>query len=480
MLDLSLHKTRRWKRSITSTDISPSEETCFSSSTSLSSSKTSEFCSICNKKNHVARYKCPRCHIPYCSKECYVLHNRGEKKNCSELFFKDRVMKMSQYEVKSPENVEGMHQILNRAAAAATNVNNYNNCYEQLDDAEEEECNHNKSLILNDEDEKIEKELMELAQLFNLTSNINNEDDETTNNNNNTITSDQTEELILFQAIQSNKFPNIQKMFETSVSNGNLSHLIKVWDPWWIPSPSIEDNSDQNTKKDKRKKKKRNKTLDEQLLSIPYLSSSSTSAIKPNPNLRYNMIDIVYSIVSCLRYYNGLSDSSNNKNETPYFLYHLEVSEYLLSISQVLSPEKNFTCYESITELLTSIHQGEGGRRRRTHDNTIPWYVLFQDLIYILENTRYLGKVLIIGQDILRKGIHDIKRYDEEEEKDMGGKEVEKQQQQLSLGVLRKAKKKIEFYLSWYKTHWRSQKDTNNNILKMCEEIQEYLDHWKR
>ena len=37
------------------------------------SSTTVQYCSICSKNN--AKYKCPRCNIPYCSVSCYQIHD---------------------------------------------------------------------------------------------------------------------------------------------------------------------------------------------------------------------------------------------------------------------------------------------------------------------------------------------------------------------------------------------------------------------
>ena len=145
----------KWNRKFTSSDIKPQalisviEESSSGSSdkndnepnhplnsTFLSTNAPSIICPTCKK--HRARYSCPRCSAPYCSLDCYKCHDVWNASQdteqgtggaevsggqCTEAFYRDRVVSVNQLGVKTEENKKQMQNIL-----ARTKDENFNLC----------------------------------------------------------------------------------------------------------------------------------------------------------------------------------------------------------------------------------------------------------------------------------------------------------------------------------------------------------------
>jgi HIT zinc finger len=97
------------------------------SALALATQANTTACAVCCQ--HESRYNCPRCHLPYCSVECYRIHtsttakrkdggtnpsssNSSSSSPCTEEFYQNRVTEILRLEVV--EKQDTTRQILNR------------------------------------------------------------------------------------------------------------------------------------------------------------------------------------------------------------------------------------------------------------------------------------------------------------------------------------------------------------------------------
>lgn len=140
----------------------------------LSSSESKSPCALCVKK--VSKYTCPRCHVPYCSSACY---KSDKHLQCSELFYKDCVMKAMIEQQGTCEEKLKMLEMLKK-----------------LEKQDKEEN------VLDTDD--LEERLHGID--------INNDP----------------------EAVWSALTDSERKEFESAVKSGNISDVIDVWTPWWF------------------------------------------------------------------------------------------------------------------------------------------------------------------------------------------------------------------------------------------------------
>jgi len=75
--------------------------------------KIDEKCDIC--KNYVAKYKCPKCSLPYCSLKCYNNTTINAKhSNCLEIFSKENIDQALKRKVKSNKSIREMQELLKK------------------------------------------------------------------------------------------------------------------------------------------------------------------------------------------------------------------------------------------------------------------------------------------------------------------------------------------------------------------------------
>lgn len=557
--------SKRWNKSVTSQDIPPTSITNTNSthptthnllespqaSQSLflsnndsvnNSNNNTRICTTCEINE--ARYTCPRCEAPYCSIECYRLHktrkgadneSRSNKAHpCTEGFYKERVFDMLRNETKDPDNISTMKQILQRSRTDYEDSNST----KKVEDGEEDDPN---PLF---QDETLEQEFMDLAShvlKINITPNSNGstltgQNKVNTNNNHGETEegkgndpnieveikrdSDMDEQIeeLLFETLQSK--PHLLKYFENLAVNGELSHLIPTWDPWWMPSrpptekisvTSTETNTSSQMNEDQQRKKHNNKikTLDEQIMSIPpfhtLLSTKQRELLQSLkdtklPSLHFNTINLLYTTAQILRLYNGYSTSSldtdkYNDNNITKNGDNGEVASALYSTSSVLNQDCR---YISVEEVLidcatqsTRQYNDMTNRGSSTGSCNTPWYILTQDVLLILRNKRFVCKALITAKDILQKGIQSLRDqlkskldckvsqndsdYDDIFPRDDNTIQYQVQWIESNLKKLRHSKKKIIYYTSWCIAYW-SELELENSLSK---EVQDWMNRWR-
>lgn len=143
----------------------------------------SNVCGLC--KVNFASYKCPKCHVPYCSLACY----KGDAHaSCSESFYKDQFLAELKTKKAAPEEKTKMLEMLKRI--------------------EDEHA--------DDEDTADDIDSMSLEERL---QGINLEDVES---------ADRVWELLT---------PAEKKEFSTAISSGVLLSSLEPWVPWWVSSP---------------------------------------------------------------------------------------------------------------------------------------------------------------------------------------------------------------------------------------------------
>jgi len=229
-----------------------------------------EVCRVCSQNE--ARYTCPKCSIPYCSVQCYRNHNGtdgdSDKSSCTEIFYRDRVSQVLRLEGKDRE--QETKRMLNRAHHELSK--------DILDDS-------------SDHDELFSKE--ELSNFLRIIEGGNEEE---------------LEKLFVS--------PRLKTAVHNSVERGELQEwLLEPWHPWWRPELAKpmdkdnievdEDDEGEDEDEDEEEMESQNqdrKSLDERILAVPsFQSVCPKGTAKPPVELRFNLVDIIYSISLTLR-----------------------------------------------------------------------------------------------------------------------------------------------------------------------------------
>lgn len=204
------------------------------------------------------------------------------------------------------------------------------------------------------------------------------------------LTDEETERLLS---------PDMKSAFYHAVRTGQLSDTIQSWHPWWIPEYAVARSNKDSTVQTKE-------TLDDRLLAIPRFSSLHPGAIL-SQELAYNAIDLLYSAALTLRQYHG---SENAR------IVSIEASRCLLQASAVLRDDAR---YFSVSECLLACVSTKA---------SIDWKILVDD-VSRLWNRRDIAHTLLDVIVII--------------------KAASKELQGMEAQVMRKHRKKLEFYLSW-------------------------------
>jgi len=483
--------SKKWKRKITSQDISPNIHK-LDSSDQKNFQNQSATCEICEKNE--ARYTCPRCQVPYCSVACYKNHNAKDSDQlCTEAFYRDRVFDMMRNEYKDPENTKTMKRILQRTHAERDNATSIL----------EKQYGENDSITAF-QDEKLEEDFMDLAQHL-LSLRINPGHDNRNNNHpdmkevdlelkQESEIDEQTEEL-LYQTLQSK--PLLLKRFEEAVAKGELSHYITIWQPWWMPSNPVYNTEKNHSQplpfESDNKSTKQVKTLDEQIIATPKFHSlfSSNQKLQQNiPKLQFNALHLLYTISQTLRLCNGNDDKKSQKS--------LEIVTVFFSISTVLNQDARYATVEEvlldcITESTKEFKRFSNGTKGTSSGNcNVTWNVLVQDLLCLVSNKRFVFKALFTAKDIIQNGVRALRQILKQSSKTtltQGSNEINNKacadhlesdlrvkSKESFLKDLRHAKKKIEFYTSWCIANW----SVFNLEESLSKDIQDWIDHCEK
>ncbi|CAN4127147.1 unnamed protein product [Withania somnifera] len=236
-------------------------ETIVTSETASSSSQLNSsshiICRVCQKQ--FSQYTCPRCNTRYCSLPCYKSHSL----RCTESFMRENVMDELQHLQPDDGSKQKMLDILKR--------------FHSEDEAD----------IMDEYDSPLSEETIQKV-----------------------ISGNQ----ISFEDLSAEE----KKHFQRAIASGELSKLIKPWEPWWLKPAakyiSLGQDGTQLVQPLVRE--------DAAVFSVdgiegdplhdiplgpdsPLPSVSKLSAAGPSPLLAVHLVDIMYSYCFTLRLYNG-------------------------------------------------------------------------------------------------------------------------------------------------------------------------------
>jgi hypothetical protein len=364
-----------WKPRAEESDIEPSSER---RSTVPDDDSSSAQCSVCRQNQ--GRYTCPKCEAPYCCVACYRKHNEHDdpSQGCSESFYHDRVAQVLRLEVKEKE--DETKRMLSR--------NYVQQQQQQLQLQGESEVTHDVT----------EEELYNILAVL-----------------------EGGDEQELSRLLSS---PRLKAAFERSVESGSLHDwFLEPWHPWWRQElVGYDQEQDSNDDEEGLEGNGINgKTLDERLLEVPPFRSLQPTQ-KAFPDLRFNLMSILYGISWTLRLYHGVENAKQ---------VGIDAASTLVHSSCVLSADARFSTLEEVLDASavasTQCYQGGSGC------NT-SWNVLAQDVALMYRNRRFVGRALLEAIGILRVALSTLKK-----EGDAEGASKK----------MRRIRKKVEFYLSW-------------------------------
>ncbi|BBH03508.1 HIT-type Zinc finger family protein [Prunus dulcis] len=228
-----------------------------------------------------SQYTCPRCNSRYCSLHCYKSHNL----RCTESFMR--------------ENVEG-------------------------------------ELGQLGPDDETKQKMLDILKRFHSEEEADAMDDDEAGStlSEGTIQKVLSGGQVSFDDLSAEE----KKLFQKAVVSGELSKMIKPWDPWWLkPSARAITFSKEGTQLIKPlANEEESMSTEDDLESnqaseippgpdTPLPPVSKLSSTKPSPTLAVHLVDIIYSYCFTLRLYNGdwLSDTTGS-------------AMVLLSVSSVL------------------------------------------------------------------------------------------------------------------------------------------------
>ena len=410
----------------------PLMTSCSSSSSSSSSSVAAAAppparpisnCNVCHQ--NIARYTCPRCSIPYCSLGCYNQHggggggnNTNNNKNvddCREGFYRDRTAQFMDLQVK--ERLDDTNKLIQRV-------------YQQQ---QQEETNQQE--ISSSFSQFTQEELLNIMHCL-----------------------EEGDESKIERVVQSDK---VRRALVDAVDKGELlDYVLEDWMPWWRPeimfgpqSGIIDDEIEG------RELRGQTITLDERLSQVPALSKlhSNPSRI---PDLRYNVVDILYATAWTLRLYHGCTNALE---------MGMDAGDTLIRASCVLSRDAR---YDDLSHALTSctVHSTRSMKQQSGNSNA-SWSCLTQDVALICDNRRYVAKALCEAIDILRNATLTAKQQREDKDDDKSSSSLSLSK---SAALFRKCRKKVEFYLTWCR------EPSNADVLDgLSRRIESWSADWK-
>ncbi|KAL2551043.1 HIT-type Zinc finger family protein [Forsythia ovata] len=334
-------------------------------------------CRVCEKQ--FSQYTCPRCNIRYCSLHCYKSHSL----RCTESFMRENVVQEMQQLQPDNETKQKMLDILKRFH-------------------EEEETDS-----MDEDDSYLSEETIQKIMSGNQIS---------------------LDDLSAEE----------RKCFQRAVASGELSKLIKPWDPWWLkPSakyislgqdgvslvqPLVEQDSVESSGNDME---------GNQLHDIPpgpetpLPPASKLSTADPSPLLAVHLIDIIYSYCFTLRLYNGDWQSDA-----------LESAMVLLGVSSVLG--KGGQPETVLEALLHCLEQTSSPAYR--HMGGLQFGLgLLDDVISLL----YLGGAALVCL------LCDTQRLIQAAEKDLKSEKLHKSKRVEIKNKLKSAERKVYFIMCW-------------------------------
>ena len=301
-------------------------------------------CRVCHK--HLARYKCPKCFMEYCSSGCYQHHKTTDGSNCTEAFFKDRVWQVLSLENSAKrDDFCRMLQRVHVDQKRATDANS-----------------HEHGTLCS------QKELLELLDALD-------EGDE--------------QDISAFL----HRRPEVRAAVDSSLRRGDLSEWLLVpWHPWWRTELSHASDIEEETEELLDDEGDGRMMLDERLLEIPPFSSLRPKGSNIPPQLCFNALEILLAVVSTLHLFHGRDNAME---------LSLEASQCLCELSHVLTHDLR---YDGVQEALHAF--SEAITQLQMPFDAI---LIFRDVAIIVDNRRYIGRALLEANDILAAAILESK-----------------------------------------------------------------------
>ncbi|XP_019169832.1 PREDICTED: zinc finger HIT domain-containing protein 2 [Ipomoea nil] len=349
-----------------------SGETPSTSSQLNSSSRI--ICRVCQKQ--FSLYTCPRCNTRYCSLPCYKSHSL----RCTESFMRENVMEELHQSQPDEQSKQKMLGILKRLHSEDE--------MESLDE-DEPDFSWSESTI-----QKI------------LSGNEISLDDLT---------------------------PEEQKRYQKAIASGELSKLIKPWEPWWTKQSAkyISLGQDGTQLVQPISKEESDDIESEPLHDIPpgpespLPSVSKLSVATPSPLLAVHLVDIVYSYCFTLRIYNGDWQSDPTGSAT-----------VLLSVSSVMGEGAK---PETVLEALSHCLEQTCSPALRHMGGLQLGFRLIEDVIELL----YLGGAALVCL------LSDLQRLIQSAEKELKSAKQHKSERSEMKKRLRSAERKVYFIMCW-------------------------------
>jgi hypothetical protein len=244
---------------------------------------------------------------------------------------------------------------------------------------------------------------------------------------------DDDEELVRFMSGK----PAVAAAFQRAIPQLVDDGLLVPWYPWW--RTKLLTGKDDSPLEMLGK----GKTLDERILAIP-----SFEILRPSSNakqvadLRFNLVDLLYSTAWTLRLYHG----RDNALDTPIAAF-----DTLQQSSAVLSQDARFTSLEEVlVDCTRRSTQQVGG------DCNAAWNVLAQDVALLCQSRRLTARALLEAADLVKEACRESKKKGHGDD----------------TSRIRRTRKKIEYYLSWCQAV-----ELSSNLSR---EIEDWVAHWKQ
>ena len=396
-------------------------------------------CLVCRR--HEARYTCPRCEIPYCSLDCYRVHDssNGGKSlagGCTEAFYQDRVSNVVNLEAK--EQIQHTQNMIQRI---------YQNRKEQNELIGESELSESRVT-----------EGVSQAQLLSFLQAL--EEGHT------------LEEL---HTMVSSFSPYFQRDLDHAIRSGHVQEwIIEPWHPWWKPELVME--GDLGTVNNPMNDEEQNvKTLDDRIVEDikPFSElrpNSRGSDLVQTVDLSHNLVDILFTVVAVLQLFHGVRNAACFDN-------CIDAAETMINASPVLSQDARWECLEEVLVALscappiTASSDNQGDNLQ--HPSWCARTDLLRDVALILHGKfRLVARALFEATDILQSAISVYSSNKQAKDKNKKSPHCG-----ITRTQLKRILKKIQFFLSWTR-HYQNRHHDEDPLPFLAEKIEIWIAEW--
>ncbi|XP_076761800.1 zinc finger HIT domain-containing protein 2 [Xylocopa sonorina] len=360
----------------------------------------------CSCNTRPRAYTCPRCGLGYCCSDCYKSEAHSE---CAESFYKQCVLD----ELKSQETDPGSRQKM----------------IEILQRVHEQDLENMEALVESDEMDDEEETIGESEE------ELDSDDDETIPNLERRL---QNINLDNADEVWSALTDAEKQEFEALIKNGDIEKFLPQWVPWWTYHSNkklVEDLDEKN---------------DEQTMELPSLIDVPifNELQKASPNVEFNVINVIYAYAYVANYYNG-----------DYLNCPVEATVVFLDLCDNMKVNKIYESPE--TAIISVIHRVVNCNWLPQDEQTLSAFKEAGNTIIQGPNkkNKYLYTAIALSQ--LHRLLTAAKDEISKSKNKIGSKEFSTKFAQrynadninLSKKILLLHCKKLEYYLSWSKSH---------------------------